>query len=399
MDCKYIVNKINQMIKNIKQKDIISNFPEILNDLHYIYYTLEQDESKLDDVDIFMNGPNIDKKVIEYFSIFTQKYIKFKYNTDIEIELHEDYNLATASGAYDCKDNKIKYATLGILIGKINTSSYLHTFLHEAKHKMQHDSYSKTNAKDFLSNSENAVILAKEFAYGKGKENDNGEFYMSNYNNLYVETDAEIFSHNTIKTMLMEMFVEYKKQSKAVTTDELRIHLSLVQNKMKKNSLEIQEKRKERMNLNIVNECYGIKPITSSYVYQGEEIDKLIALDKYIKNNPEIQETMPIFKLIFNENVPKTYDEINIDKQRLIGAYPEKRKQIIEIYNNIIKSDPILYLTYLVENNQTNEVIKFVENHNTIFLEYPEEIEKIINKYWVQECTDILIQNSEQKKR
>ena len=142
-----------------------------------------------------------------------------------------------------------------------------------------------------------------------------------------------------------------------------------------------------------------MKPITSSYAYQGEELDKLITLDKYIKNNPEIQETMPIFKLIFNGNVPKTYDEITIDKQRLIGAYPEKRKQITEIYNNIIKSDPILYLTYLVENNLTNEVIKFVENHNTIFLEYPEEIEKIINKYWIQECTDILIQNNEQKKR
>lgn len=170
---------------------------------------------------------------------------------------------------------------------------------------------------------------------------------------------------------------------------------------MTENVSEIEQNQKSigRLKPSIIKETYGLIPITSKYIYEGQQVDKLIELDKYIKNHPELQETMPIFKLIFNGNIPKTYDEIIIDKQKLLGVYPEHKNKIEKIYSNIIKSDPILYLTHLVVNNKTKLIIDFINNHKTQLLEYQKEINEIIEKYNSTEIIKELISYNEKIKK
>ena len=170
MEYQEIIKRINFAINNIKHNDLIRDFPNVVNDLYYMYNDLEKDISKLPEGEILLYGNDIEAKVIEYFSVLTNKYIKLKYNTDIKIELEQRYNMTSISaGAYDVKEDKIKYSPFGLLINKVNKSSYLQTFLHEAKHKMQHDVYLGDNIYKILALSPNGIILAKEYAYGKSK--------------------------------------------------------------------------------------------------------------------------------------------------------------------------------------------------------------------------------------
>lgn len=384
MNYQAIIKRLDLAINNIKQDNLITNFKNLINDLYYIYKELDKDIEKLDPVEIFLNGTEIEEKILEYFSIFTTKYIELKYNTTIEIESVDGYNVvATAAGAFDSKDGKIKYSPLGILVSKVNKSSYIQTFLHEAKHKMQHDNYQANNIEELLHNSENIIILAKEYAYDKSKSY--GDFYITNYNGLFTETDADVFSINTMKIMLSELYLEYSKyikQNHIQKDDEITTKVRILKNKITEEVSEIEQKQKSigRLNIEIIKETYGLTTIKSQYVYDGKHLDKLIELDKYIKQHPELQETMPIFKLIFNGNIPKTYEEITADKQMLIEKYPKRKQEIEKLYKNIIKSDPILYLHYLAANNKLDLIVDFINEHQTILQEYPREIIEILDK-------------------
>ena len=136
-----IIDKINKAIENLETDNIIANFPSIIEDLYYIYFTLKHDKDSLDSKEKFYHSKDISAKIMEYFAKLTEKYMKLIHNTNVNIKNVEDYNLAMASGGYNSNNDVKEYNSFGLTLGRQNTTSYLETFLHESRHKMQHATY------------------------------------------------------------------------------------------------------------------------------------------------------------------------------------------------------------------------------------------------------------------
>lgn len=404
MTVKDIVNKQDLAIQNLNQENFIENFPNILNDIQYIYYGIKSDRSQLSEIDDFLNGLTITEKSIEYSALLVKQYIKLKYNIDLKIEKNDTYDLSMVSGGYSNKEDVIKYSTMGISLGSNNTLSFIQTFLHEARHKIQHTSYNESDVSELLKFPPNMIILAKDYVFESSNPENNREFYIANYNNLYFEIDAEMFSIETLKNMLLDLFYQYEayaKKNKIKISKKILLKVKEIVSNMSKDIEKIEEKTDEmdRVDPAITKETYGLSPIESTYNIHGEEIDRLVVVDKYIKNYPELQTKMPIFKLIFNGDNPKTYEEIMKDKQTLLNNHKDLSYVIEELYGCIIKSDPILYLTDLVMHEEKEAIIRFIDKHQTIFLDYPLEIQEIIEKYHNDEILCILTDNQKNKQK
>lgn len=381
MDYNKIIERINLAIANLEHPNFTSNFPIVIDDLKYIYIDLDNEIEKMDEVEQFEHSSEIEAKLMQYFAKLTQKYIETTHNTKINIECTDDYSFATVVGGYDNKADKIKYSTFGMTLGRKNRSSYFQTFLHESRHKMQYDAYRTNSIDEILNFKGNSILLLKDKIYESLMPKDNRQFYQNNYNFLYTETDAENYSLELLSGFVMDMYFNYigfitnsDQIDEQLITKMLKVHRKVSQDKLE---LEYNQTQSGRLNFTIIEELNGKKIISSSYNIQTIEVDKLIELDKTIKNHPELQEQMPLLKLLFNGDRPKTYNEIIEDRKKLLILYPQKADKINELYNSIINTDPILYLTDLVIKNESILIEEFIIIHPTLFEEYPKEIEEI----------------------
>ena len=142
--------------------------------------------------------------------------------------------------------------------------------------------------------------------------------------------------------------------------------------------------KKEEFNINedIATQIYNSTIIKGSYSITGQQIDRIVATDKYIKANPELQEQYPILRLLFNGKVPKSYDEIIADLEKFKeGKTEEEKMQIDNLYKEIIMSDPILLLSDLLAKGQTFALDDFLKLYPTVISEYPEELKLLDEKY------------------
>ena len=142
--------------------------------------------------------------------------------------------------------------------------------------------------------------------------------------------------------------------------------------------------KKEEFNINedIATQIYNSTIIKGSYSITGQQIDRIVATDKYIKANPELQEQYPILRLLFNGKVPKSYDEIIADLEKFKeGKTEEEKMQIDNLYKEIIMSDPILLLSDLLAKGQTFALDDFFKLYPTVISKYPEELKLLDEKY------------------
>ena len=403
MNYKNIINRLNLAIDNIEKSNFISNYPNIIEDLNYIYFDLDEERSKLNNKEQFIYGADIENKIMEYFAKFTKHYLKIFYNANIDIERSEESSMSIANAGYDSKQDKIKYSSFGMSLGRINKTSYIQIFLHESRHKLQYDVYKTTNIENVLNFSGNSIILIKEKIYKSLNSDNNRMFYQDNYNFLYAETDAEKFSLDELNIIIMNMYNNYisnaqnknQKVEKSLMLKTAKVHRKIGQDRLEIKST---QQKQGRLNSIIIEELSREKSINSSYNVQGIEVDKLIELDKTIKKHPELQEQMPLLKLLFNGNTPKTYKEILADRQNLLVTHPQYEDEINKLYSNIIKTDPILYLTDLVIHNETILIEDFLRMHQTIFNEYSEEIQYICSLSNNDEIITCLTTNNNKKR-
>ena len=403
MDAKIIINKINAAINNINKANFINNFPMILDDLNYIYFDLPNDTRKMSSVEQFTHGSEIEIKLMEYFAKLAKTYMRVIRNMKVQIECSDEYSMSIANAGYDSTADVIKYSTFGMILGKQNQSSYLQTYLHEGRHKKQHDIYNSTELEKIINFDGNGILLLKEDIYEMFHQGNNRKFYQDNYDLLYRENDAEVFSIEELKSFIMNMYVQYAAYA---SNNDIKIDDELIEKAIKVNAkiqqdglqLEEDQQRRGRINSQTIEELSGTKPITSVYIEEDITVDKMIALDKTIKAHPELQMQNPILKLLFNGNVPKTYEEIIRDRQSLIMNHLEDSSKIKKLYNDIINSDPMLYLTELVLNNNIEKIADFILEHPTLFDEYPNEIQ-YISTLTNNEEIYILLSNDNGKKR
>ena len=298
MKGKKILNNMSKRVQKIKTSKIETNFPEIIEDLIYIWNDLIYECEELSEDEFRDNIYEINKQIITYFAELVKIYAKEKYGITFNYEIDEITSLG-GSAAYNSKENKIMISVMANLIHAINTSSYLQTILHEVEHIRQHNYYKKTgnNYPSYFSSIEKHYYLIQELS----KIDD--DFYNNNYKNLYTEVDAEESSIKMLKELIP--FLEEKGIKKI---DYLKVE------KIKKQIEEdIEEIEEDLISLGRIKnqaskKLYEDSTRNLSFILCGEEISSDDLIKKVIeKNKPVLKETESKEKGLLKTNTIKMF--------------------------------------------------------------------------------------------
>lgn len=373
-----IYNRLDVATANLDNENIEELFPLILEDLRYILIRLEFEKDMLSEVESFEHGAAISKKVTAYLAKLGIVYFKQVYGIDITIINSDDFSLATAGGGYNEKDGNIYYSDFGALLSSQTQLSFLHTALHEGRHKIQHDQY---KTEDLMTFEPHMLRILKENLLEDSLHENNRQFYLDNYDRMLGENDAEIFAryeiHNFIRK-LMSVYLSKTNQTEAEVDEILMLkaeHISYMFST-------ILQKENFNIDSKVQTEIYDSELITDTYNKDGQKVDRLITIDKYIKAHPEHQEEYPVLRLLFNGRTPKTYEEIIADREAYKqNRTEEEQRHIDKMYAEIISLDPILFLTNALVNNDIYMVKVFLIKHPTVVTEYANEIQDLKEKY------------------
>ena len=374
---KRIIEKLDTAIRNMDNDNFEELFPIILDDLTYILIDLKKDEDKLTIVEQFEYGTTFNEKTTSYMAKLAKLYFKLIFGLDINIVNSKEYALATAGGGYSSEDGNIYYSDFGVMLSHQSDLSFLHTCLHEGRHKMQHNFYETS---EILSFPPNMLKLLKESLLENSLQDNNREFYRNNYDILLTENDAEIFAKREIYNFIKKLAQMYIKLYNTTPKEmnDLLIKISEI------NNLFINILKKESFNINneIIFQISDSNLMNYEYEILGQRIDALIVMDKYIKAHPELKEQYPILKLLFNDRGPKSYEEIMIDKSNFTkNKTLEEQQKIESLYNEIIILDPILTITDKLEKGDKQGVKEYLDLHPTLLSEYTDEIRLLNEKY------------------
>ena len=84
---------------------------------------------------------------------------------------------------------------------------------------------------------------------------------------------------------------------------------------------------------------------------------------------------------------------------RMIGTHPiTELDKINNLFKTIIMTDPMLYLTGLIETNDLGGIVSLFYKHDTLFEEYPDEIRAAMNKCRNDAIRNLLSEGLETKK-
>lgn len=373
-----INGRLDTAINNLDNENFEELFPMILDDLKYILSDFRGERDKLSAKEQFEQGTSLKSKINVYFGKLAKLYFKMMYEMNINIVNSSDYNLAMAGGGYNSNDDKIYYSDFGALLASTSDLSFLHTCLHEGRHKMQHDTY---KSEDLISFPPYMLRLLKENLLDNSLLANNRKFYSDNYFILFTENDAEIFARREVNSFirnLMNLYLKSSNKKENDIDDNLMFKISDI------NQLFNSILKKEEFNIDaeVESQIYDSKLIIGDFIIDEQSVSRMIATDKFIKANPELQEQYPILKLLFNGKTPKSYDEIMAD----LTAFKENKtieeqNLIDDIYKEIIISDPILLLSDILAKGDINYFNRILETYPMIFNEYPEEIRTLNEKY------------------
>lgn len=377
-----INNRLDQAIANLDKESMKELFPLILDDLGYILISLKLQEASLTPGERFESGAALSGKVTKYLAKLGTVYFKHVYGIDIEVINCDDYNLSTAGAGYNGKDGKIYYTDFGAILSKQTDLSFLHTTLHEGRHKIQHDQY---ETDDLLKFEPHMLRLLKETLLEESLHDNNRQFYQENYDRLLGENDAEIFAKYEIYNFIRKLMNVYLKETnqKENEVDEI---LMLKANHIDYIFKTILQKENFNINKKVAQELYDAEMISDTYNKDGQQVDRLIMIDKYIKAHPEFQEKYPVLRLLFSGNTPKSYEEIIAEREMYKqNRSKEEQEHIDKMYDEIISLDPILALSQALATNDMYMLKVYLYNHPTILTEYADEIQSLKAKYPVLE--------------
>lgn len=372
-----INERLNIALSNLDKENFEEIFPLLLDDLEYILVGLNNDFDKLSLDQQFEYGILFEEKNLTYFSKLAKIYFKMRFEIDIDVVPDDDYNLSMAGGGYNALNDTIYYSPFGVAMSRKSDLSFLHTCLHEVQHKMQHSVYI---CDELLSFPPYMLKVLKENLLVGSMQDNNREFYVTNYDLLFAENDAEIFAKNEIYNFINNMLQMYVDKTNKSSKGMYELLVKV--NKMNELFVNILSKESFRINSNIESQIYSGDLVSGDYKISGKFVDRLITLDKYIKSNPHLQEQYPILRLLFNGNESKSYEELMIDKEIFkTGRSFEGQQRVDELYREIVALDPILTLTDKLEKDDIEFVRAYLALHPTIISEYSEEINQLNEKY------------------
>ncbi len=381
---KYTIDELLINLKdrynNLNNKNIIDYLPTIVDD---IYFFVFEYRNILDNFDrnIYYNFNNnkLQKYKIKYLITLIKKYMKIKYNKNFNYRI----DLESISSNKACYSDENGYATfkiLSMLLSNMNIAEDIVTIFHEYRHKLQNDFQKETKLEDLMKYPSNFITLIKNkipiIIEMETKKMFLGSYYFNNYKKIYIEVDAESFAKKETSDFLYNLYLLYPNKNKELEKKILLIQKELIneiqtfENYDKKNTTESFEIYIEETNTSKEITSKIINPINS------KEEDSLLFIDQTFKNNLDKISFFNILSIYLKDNRLKTYEEILKEKEEMLKLYDNNKVE--EVFEYIIKSDPVLLFSKYIKNNDLENILLFLKNHPTFIKKYKKEIKKIL---------------------
>jgi hypothetical protein len=373
--------KLEKMSLSLKDKNIIEYFPTILNDLEFIIKTYNTEITGLTEEERINNIYDIEYFKIDYLAELLKKYMELTWNKEFSYEIVDGY-LFNSTAGYNQKEDIVTISIFGMLLNSDNTSDSIKSIIHEYRHQLQYHFLHEKDFKGVLDYPPYFITIAKnmlpkeiltvvdEEGYVIDKP-----YYNDNYKRLYMEVDANKYGLDVSRTLLSDLYSRYPDKNKKLEDKVKSLEEELI---LESNITEEGLKEEKRIDDIYLDELYTSKPITSSILVDGKELDSLLFIDKCLKDNPIIKEKYEVIGILMHEYGYKNYWDLILDKYKNIDEF--KSKELIdEIYRNIFKTDPILIITQLILQKDLKGLRDFIKQHPTFPTEYEEEIGYIIN--------------------
>ena len=382
MSPKRIENSMKRMSETLKEKDLIEDFPSILNDLEYIIRTYKLKIEGLTENQRINHIYDIEYYKIDFLAELMKKYMELTFNKKFSYEIGEG-EILVSSGGYIQERDIVDLSVLGLLLNSQNTADDLARITHEYRHQYFFHFMHENSIEDILEYPSYFIKIAKNYIpkplnniYDENHVFKDNQYYRDNHSRMYTEIDANNYALNTVETFLINIYRKYPNKNKRLEEKVKKLQDELVK------QCEIVEKElreEKRLESSYLSEIYLKKPISSTLIVDGEEIDTLLYTDKTLKNNPIIKEKYEVFNILMNGYEFKDYHKLLLDKYAAINKYGNESK-IESIYDNIISTDPIVYINKLVEEKDIGSIQKFLNSHPTFKEEYKEEIDTLFDK-------------------
>lgn len=364
-------------MENINSDVIEEKIKEIINkldsgcDLKYLENNLPfiQEVGNIFDKTSKINNAQSAEEYYAFLTRYLLSYMAKKYDKKFSYSLNSK-NVDTA--CYSSQDNTIYFAE-DLLFRKQPTFADLcFIVFHEFKHKMQRDDMSSSKKNLIQIDPATILFLKDQIMLLDSK------LYKSNHDLYYMENDANLFAVHEMENILS---LETIKGIKTGSKDNHSLFL------LSNNADLSTEEYDDKQDLPII--------FKMDYEYK-----------KFVKGK-KIPEDSLLSLIYKQDGIPKTYEELVEEKQKLIEQYKGQmtkrktsttdyslqevsiEKQIDEIYRLIVVSDPILIIqeNLYKYNNISNKLIgKTLISKTKNLLE---NVPQIIEIYW-DDITNIL---------
>lgn len=337
--------------QRIEKGELKDTFPIMIEDLSYLYGEFENDWASLSPQEQVEYGYEINSSIIEYWIELLKIYIKETYRRKIKISFDEILSIGGCA-AYDEEKDLILISVIGLMIQQRNMMSFIQPILHEFRHQLQHEFYKEKEIEKILLYPSYFLLIEKHYVYRKNRMTD--QEYLENYTNYYPEVDAEEFSVNELSKIIPTLYQKYLQEGGSNKLDEKVYEIQKV---IEEEQEEIKDYLRilKRIDTKISKELYDLNDIHSTFILEGNEVDSLSVINQYMNLSPRLQKEYPILRLLWNEDKPKTYQEIMEDRNLLLESIPDKsisvlgretttHQQIKYFYKTIIKSDKAIQL-------------------------------------------------------
>lgn len=376
MKLKSIINRLNKMSKSLKERDIVEDFPTVLRQLEFIM-NIDDKQNDAEEKVFDVEYPKID-----YMAEFIKKYLEIKWNNKFSYDLDIiDIFQPNSTGGYNQKEDKATFQVCGLINGSINMADTMRAITHEFRHQHLYHFMHESKEENLLNYPSFFIIIAKDtipkdIILG---EDENGNvikpYRDENYNNLYMEIDANNYGIQLSRKIISDLYEMYPHKNKKL---DKRVHD--LQMRISNQSILVQNELYEegRLNNTISSEIYLKKPITSKVLVDGEPKDRLLFIDKCLKDNPIVKEQYEVLGILMNDYDFKSFAEVFMGRYKSLTNSKDPNK-VNAIYDHIIDTDPMLLITKLVIEKDVDGINKFLKDHPTFKEDYQEEINEIFS--------------------
>lgn len=346
-----IIKRFKTDKQRIEKEELKDAFPIIVDGLSYLYSEFENDWARLSSIEQVEYGYEIYSSIIEYWIEILKKYIKETYERKMQTSFDEILSIGGCA-AYDEEKNLILISVIGLMIQQRNMMSFVQPILHEFRHQLQHEFYKEKEIEKILLYPSYFLLIEKHYVYRKNRMT--AQEYLENYTNYYPEVDAEEFSVNELSKIIPTLYQKYLQEG---GSNKLNEKVYEIQKIIEEEQEEIKDYLRilKRIDTNISKELYDSNDIQSIFILEENEINSLSVISQFMNHNHKLQKEYPILRLLWNEDKPKSYQEIMEDRNLLLESIPDKsisvlgretttHQQIKYFYKTIIKSDKDLQL-------------------------------------------------------